>query len=180
LPNRKKIAWLLVIFTLVIGFVFYDSGRDGFYTRPSTLFAHNFTGEDKPLPYKFSLAVHKKSKRTVARSKKKKRRKKNNLFIVKLIIDKGSRSKKTYSVRVPSKSTVFTVLKTASKKHKFSLKYSKYSYGVFIEKIAGLKNNPAKSMYWLYYINGKLSNLGASSKKIKKGDRILWKYERTN
>jgi len=116
------------------------------------------------------------AKKAVKKTKVKTNRK---LFSVSLTIDKGSSSKK-YSVKVPAKSSVLTVLKTARKKHKFSLKYSNYSYGAFVEEIAGLKNNPAKSMYWLYYINGKLSNLGASSKRVKKGDKITWKYEKTD
>lgn len=98
---------------------------------------------------------------------------------VSLVVDKGS-SSKTYPTDVKEGETVFDVLKTASSKYGFSLKYTNYSYGVFIEEIDSLANNPANSMYWLYYMNGKLASLGASAQKVKEGDDILWKYEKTN
>ncbi|RJQ32200.1 MAG: DUF4430 domain-containing protein [Actinobacteria bacterium] len=98
---------------------------------------------------------------------------------VRLIIATG---RKTLNYRVPIKKkyTVYTVLRTASKKHRFSLNAKRYSFGVFVEKIAGVKNNPQAGRYWLYYVNKKLANVGASLRKVKKGDRIKWVYSKTD
>ena len=96
---------------------------------------------------------------------------------VTLKINKGS-GQKDFPTEVASKSTVFVVLKTASLKYDFSLTYTNYAYGAFIEEIDGVRSDKNQSMYWLYYINGKLANLGVSSQKVKEGDVILWKYEK--
>lgn len=100
------------------------------------------------------------------------------LITVKLNINTGQ-DKLSYNVSVKENSTVYDVLKTSSKEHNFSLKVTEYSYGIFVEEIAGVANNPDESTYWLYYINGKLANVGSSSQKVKKGDDVLWNYEKT-
>ena len=97
---------------------------------------------------------------------------------VELLIEYGT--KKTYSMEVPAGSTVYDLLKEASSKHNFSLDASNdSSYGAFIEEIGGVRNDPKAGKYWLYYLNGKLANLGASSQKLSAGDKVLWKYEKT-
>lgn len=96
-----------------------------------------------------------------------------------LQVDKGSGAK-TYPLQMNCSGTVLDLLKTASSKYGFSLKYKNYSYGVFINEIDGLHDDETSSMYWLYYINGKLANLGASKQKVKKGDVVLWKYEKAD
>ena len=97
---------------------------------------------------------------------------------VELLIEYGT--KKTYSIEVPAGSTVYDLLKEASSKHNFSLDASNdSSYGAFIEEIDGVRNDPKAGKYWLYYLNGKLANLGASSQKLSAGDKVLWKYEKT-
>lgn len=100
------------------------------------------------------------------------------LITVKLSINTGQKQL-SYSVAVPRESTVYTLLKTASKTNHFSLRVSNYSYGVFVEEIAGVSNNPSQSTYWLYYINGKLASVGCSNQKVKEGDDVLWNYEKT-
>src|SRR3990170_1989593 len=97
---------------------------------------------------------------------------------VKLLIEHGT--KKTYSIEVPAGSTVYDLLKEVSSKHNFSLDASNdSSYGAFIEEIDGVRNDPQAAKYWLYYLNGKLANLGASSQRLSAGDKVLWKYEKT-
>ena len=97
---------------------------------------------------------------------------------VKLLIEHGT--KKTYSMEVPAGSTVYDLLKEARSKHNFSLDASNdSSYGAFIEEIDGVRNDPQAAKYWLYYLNGKLANLGASSQKLSAEDKVLWKYQKT-
>ena len=97
---------------------------------------------------------------------------------VELLIEHGT--KKTYSMEVPAGSTVYDLLKEASSKHNFSLDASNdSSYWAFIEEIDGVRNDPQAAKYWLYYLNGKLANLGASSQRLSAGDKVLWKYEKT-
>lgn len=143
----------------------------------------------KATPDKEEKAVNKVTKKVLAKDKKSTLNSSSasnapkkiiiNTIEISLTVNKGSGTKK-YPTTFEDGSTVLDVLKTASKKYGFSLKYTNYSYGAFVEEIDSLANNPANSMYWLYYMNGKLASVGASSMKIKKGDEILWKYEKTN
>ncbi|MEK7106832.1 MAG: DUF4430 domain-containing protein [Patescibacteria group bacterium] len=50
------------------------------------------------------------------------------------------------------------------------------SLGFFVESINDKKN--AGGFYWILYLNGKASDLGASQAKIHAGDEIEWKYEK--
>lgn len=98
-------------------------------------------------------------------------------FQVELSIDHGV--KKTYFVEVAKGSTVYDLLKEASSQYGFSLDVSyDPAYGAFIEEIDGVRNNPQEGKYWLYYLNDKLANLGASSQKLSLGNKVLWKYEK--
>jgi len=96
---------------------------------------------------------------------------------VTLAIDSGIR-KREFPMEVEENGTVFELLKKASSKHSFSFGYSNNAaYGVFVEELDGVSNNPSASKFWLYYVNGKYASLGASSQKISEGDVILWRYE---
>lgn len=74
--------------------------------------------------------------------------------------------------------TVFDALKNVADKNKFEIKYNNnYSFGVFIESIAGIKNGDGNK-YWQYYVNSKLGDVAADKKEIKAGDVVEWKFER--
>lgn len=88
-------------------------------------------------------------------------------------------STKIYEVELNKEQTVYDLLKKASADHNFSLRATDYSFGVFIEEIAGVANAPQESKYWLYYLNGKLSSKGASIQKLENGDIVLWRHEQT-
>jgi len=63
----------------------------------------------------------------------------------------------------------------------FSMATKEYiGMGKFVEEINGIKNNPAQSEYWGYYINGISAQIGASSYILKEGDNIEWKYAKSN
>jgi len=47
--------------------------------------------------------------------------------------------------------------------------------GKFVETIDGVK--PDSKHFWAFYVNGKSSNVGASSYVLKNGDKIEWKLE---
>lgn len=97
---------------------------------------------------------------------------------VELVLDHGTI--KTYFMEVPKGTSVYDLLKEASTEHNFSLEVSyDPAYGAFIEEIDGIRNNSKEGKYWLYYLNGRLANMGASSQKLSPGDKVLWKYERS-
>ena len=50
--------------------------------------------------------------------------------------------------------------------------------GEFVEEINGTK--PAKNEFWAFYVNGKSSNVGASSYFPKDGDSLEWKIDKIN
>lgn len=45
----------------------------------------------------------------------------------------------------------------------------------YIVSISGRKADESKREYWAFYINGKLSEVGAGSYILKNGDKIEWK-----
>ncbi len=93
----------------------------------------------------------------------------------KLIINNG-KSQLTYDEVLPVSSTVFDLLKQSSRTNNFSLKYQPSQMGVFVEAIAGVKNDNATNKYWLYKVNGKLANVGASGYVMQNNDVIEWYY----
>ncbi len=96
---------------------------------------------------------------------------------VTLAIDTESR-KREFPMEMEENSTVFELLQKASNKHGFTFSYSSNAaYGIFVEELDGVRNNPYTSKYWLYYINGKYASVGASSQRLSEGDVILWRYE---
>lgn len=50
--------------------------------------------------------------------------------------------------------------------------------GIFVEALNGLANDPPSNQYWLLYINGVKSAVGASSALVRAGDTVTWKYEK--
>jgi hypothetical protein len=98
---------------------------------------------------------------------------------VNLTIDNGVRTLE-YPMEVEKDCTVFELLEGASSTYGFSFNYSNNSsYGVFVEELDGVSNSPGSSNYWMYYLNGSLASLGASSQTISNGDAILWRFEAT-
>ncbi|MDO8521822.1 MAG: DUF4430 domain-containing protein, partial [bacterium] len=48
--------------------------------------------------------------------------------------------------------------------------------GAFVESINGKQNS--NNLYWILYINGKSSDVGASQTTVHSGDTIEWRYEK--
>ncbi len=47
----------------------------------------------------------------------------------------------------------------------------------FVTEINNVKADSSKKQYWAFYVNGKLSDVGAGSYKLKVGDKIEWRIE---
>jgi hypothetical protein len=60
-------------------------------------------------------------------------------------------------------------------KAKYPVKTKTSSFGEFVESINNIM--PDKNHFWSFYINGKLSNVGAGSYTTKDSDTITWKLE---
>ncbi|MEM0384857.1 MAG: DUF4430 domain-containing protein [Nitrososphaeria archaeon] len=48
---------------------------------------------------------------------------------------------------------------------------------VFVTKIFDVENDVNSSKYWMFYINGELSQTGALQTKVSPNDVIEWRYE---
>ncbi|MBU7022848.1 MAG: DUF4430 domain-containing protein [Theionarchaea archaeon] len=50
--------------------------------------------------------------------------------------------------------------------------------GGFVTFINGTSQSPSENIYWMYYINGELSQVGAAEYAVQEGDTITWKLEK--
>ncbi|NOQ67932.1 DUF4430 domain-containing protein [Patescibacteria group bacterium] len=74
-------------------------------------------------------------------------------------------------------STVFSELINYGKENNVEIEYNNnYSFGVFIESIAGIKNGD-DGKYWQYYIDDVLGDVAADKKVLKEGDAVEWRFE---
>jgi len=64
----------------------------------------------------------------------------------------------------------YTLLKSYA-----SVQAKHYSFGYFVTAIDDVKGSGPK--YWTFYVNGKESNVGASSYITKNSDKITWKLQ---
>ncbi len=74
-------------------------------------------------------------------------------------------------------SSVFSGLLDYSEENNIEVKYNNnYSFGVFIESIAGIKNGD-DGKYWQYYVNDILGDVAADKKVLEEGNDIEWRFE---
>lgn len=100
-------------------------------------------------------------------------------FTVTMAINSG-KEQKTYNLKATfDKTTVFDILKEASSSNNLEMKYDdkKYSFGVYIESIDGIKDGSG-GKYWQYYVNGALGDVAADKKILKEGDKVEWRFEK--
>ena len=84
---------------------------------------------------------------------------------------------KSYATFSPIGSSVLDAMRSLASTSDLSFTGRDYpSLGFFVDSINGKK---AESGYnWMLYVNGKLSNTGASETHLKAGDTVEWKYEK--
>lgn len=97
---------------------------------------------------------------------------------VSLILDFGIRQK-NFSIDLDEGETVYHLLSKAMAEGKISFQAKSYDFGVFIEEIGGVKNDEKQKKYWMFYVNDKLSRVGASLKKLNDRDKVTWKYQKS-
>lgn len=83
---------------------------------------------------------------------------------------------KTYTITVQEGATAMAVTEKASQQYDFQLGVKEYSFGKLVESIDGVSADQSANQYWTLYINGQMSNVGASDYKVKSGDTVSWKY----
>lgn len=85
---------------------------------------------------------------------------------------------KLIEVNVNEGATAYDLLVAAQKEGSITFAGREFSgVGFFVESINGLKQDGNKRMYWIYSVNGKKANVGASSYVLRDGDRVTWSYE---
>jgi len=98
---------------------------------------------------------------------------------VMLIIDGGEElSFKAIETGFKEGMTVFNLLSDETEKLNLTLKFKTYDIGVFIQAI-GDKENGENGKYWLYYINGEMSQLAAEKQLLNMGDKVEFKFEKS-
>ena len=79
---------------------------------------------------------------------------------------------------ISNPTTVYDFMNTLQKEGKINFTEKNYTgMGKFIESINGVQNNSNQS--WIYYVNGTEAQVGVSNYKIKAGDIVSWKYEKS-
>ncbi|MEK7093008.1 MAG: DUF4430 domain-containing protein [Patescibacteria group bacterium] len=83
----------------------------------------------------------------------------------------------TYAAHIDGSKTVIELMRSLPSSG-FVFSGDEYpSLGYFVESINGKKNGDGK--YWILYINGKPSDLGASNATIHAGDTVEWRFEKS-
>jgi hypothetical protein len=83
----------------------------------------------------------------------------------------------SYIVAVSPDKTVMDAMRRLESSGDITLTGKEYpSMGFFVESINGKRNSADR--YWILYINGKLSDSGASQTIVHPGDSIEWRYEK--
>lgn len=98
---------------------------------------------------------------------------------VDVVVDYGNGTVREYrEVPIPrNRSTVFQALLSIA-----SIRYTEYPFGIWIDSIDGVANDPMANMYWIYYVRVKgtqdyvMGEVAANLKLVSDGDEILWKY----
>lgn len=96
-------------------------------------------------------------------------------------IDYGNGSRIWFnSTRVKLGSTLFNATIKIAK-----VKYTAYPYGIFIDSINNLENNPSKSMYWIWWYwsskenKWKLGQVGCDKYILTDKITVIWYYQNT-
>lgn len=97
---------------------------------------------------------------------------------VKIVIDYGDLQKTETSLEVKDGMTAFSILEEATKKDGIEVASTKYDFGVMVNSVGAYKGGD-DGKYWMYYVNSKVPDVGADQYKVKAGDVVEWKFEKT-
>jgi len=74
--------------------------------------------------------------------------------------------------------SVYDFMDTLRQEGKITFTEKNYTgMGKFIETINGIQSNGDQN--WIYYVNNQKAKVGVSNYKIKSGDVVSWKYEKS-
>ena len=97
-----------------------------------------------------------------------------------LLITFASDDLGTFEAEVKDGMTAFDLLKQGVKALGLDFQSKDYGeMGVLVEKI-GDKKNGDDGKYWMYYINGALAQVAANKQELKAGDKVEFKFEKSN
>lgn len=89
---------------------------------------------------------------------------------------------KTYSYpsTMPEGSTAADLITKVAADNGIDLQTKDYpSMGLLVQQIMNVAGDDKTQTYWIYYINGESAQVGISQYKLKQGDTITWKYEKS-
>ena len=93
-----------------------------------------------------------------------------------LVISSGEEPVKIAEIDFKKGVTAFDLLEEGAEKLGLSLKVKSYDIGVFVEAI-GNKENGQEGKYWLYYLNGEMTQLAADKQLLSPGDKVEFRFE---
>lgn len=88
-----------------------------------------------------------------------------------VLIDDGSGDPKEFMLDISASTTAFDLLQEASLTAGFVIESEEYDFGVLIEAINN-KKNTQDDKYWLFYVNGELSQVTPDNVMINSDDII--------
>ena len=97
---------------------------------------------------------------------------------VSLIIDYGDGNTDSLQSNFREGMTAFDLLKEKTEESGLTLKTETYDIGILIEAIED-KESGRDGKYWLYYVNGEMPIVSADKKKLKPGDKVEFKFEKS-
>lgn len=89
---------------------------------------------------------------------------------------------RTYELRFNQGDSLLKAMQLLTARSEQPFMFSGKDYpglGYFVEEINGSKYDPAKQLYWIYYVNGAPAQIGISNYYPKPGDAIEWKLEKS-
>lgn len=78
-----------------------------------------------------------------------------------------------YQTEVSPKSSVLQLLLQVDE---LEVTVEEYSFGSLVTAINGIENG-TNDNYWIFYVNGEESTVGASEYQVSPGDSIEWRFE---
>ena len=73
--------------------------------------------------------------------------------------------------------TAFDALEKITKEKNLELIKKDYKFGMMVSKVGSKENSGDKN--WMFYVNGKASNLASDRHVLNPGDKVEWKFEKT-